>query len=74
MSTCISTRSNYLAKPSSFFTSLQVHGKFKTTTKLSLKFCIDKPSQHFISCFFTCGVYVLRDLQLVVFKTFWNVL
>jgi hypothetical protein len=47
-----------MAKQSSFVTSLQVHGKLKTVTKLSLKFCTDKPSQYFISCPCTCGVYL----------------
>ena len=48
MFTCISIRSNYLAKHTSTDTAPQVHGELKNITKLLVKFYIDKPSQYFI--------------------------
>jgi hypothetical protein len=52
MFTCISIKSNYLAKYSLSATSFTGSWRVKTITKLSLKFCIDKLSQYFI--FYLC--------------------
>ena len=59
MLTCIYTRSNDLAHLSPY--ALEGHGG-----SLRLQFCLDKLSQYLISCFCTCGIYLLYDLRLMV--------
>ena len=76
MFTCISIRSNYLAKHPSPVSAPQVHWRFKTITKLLVKFCIDKPSQYFIFCPNTYNKSLVPFLWPLVncFTTSWNVL
>ena len=76
MFTCISIRSNYLAKHPSPVSAPQVHWRFKTITKLLVKFCIDKPSQYFIFCPSTYNKSLVPFLWPLVncFTTSWNVL
>ena len=76
MFTCISIRSNYLAKHPSPVSAPQVHWRFKTITKLLVKFCIDKPSQYFIFCPSTYNKLLVPFLWPLVncFTTSWNVL
>ena len=76
MFTCISIRSNYLAKHPSPVSAPQVHWRFKTITKLLVKFCIDKPSQYFIFCPSTYNKSLVSFLWPLVncFTTSWNVL
>ena len=70
MFTCISIRSNYLAKHPSPVSAPQVHWRFKTITKLLVKFCIDKPSQYFIFCPSTYNKLLVPfyDLWLIVLQ------
>lgn len=76
MFTCISIRSNYLAKHPSPVSAPQVHWMFKTITNLLVKFCIDKPSQYFIFCPSIYNKLLVPFLWPLVncFTTFWNVL
>ena len=76
MFTCISIRSNYLAKHTSTDTAPQVHGELKNITKLLVKFCIDKPSQYFIFCPSTYNKSLVSFLWPLInsFTTSWNVL
>ena len=76
MFTCIFIRSNYLAKHPSPVSAPQVHWRFKTITKLLVKFCIDKPSQYFIFCPSTYNKSLVPFLWPLVncFTTSWNVL
>ena len=76
MFTCISIRSNYLAKHPSPVSAPQVHWRFKTITKWLVKFYIDKPSQYFIFCSSTYNKWLVPFLWPLVncFTTSWNVL
>jgi hypothetical protein len=76
MFTCISIRSNYLAKHPSPVSAPQVPWRFKTITKLLVKFCIDKASQYFIFCSNTYNKSLVPFLWPLVnyFTTSWNVL
>ena len=73
MFTCISIRSNYLAKHPSPVSAPQVHWRFKTITKLLVKFCIDKPSQYFIFCPSTYNKSLVPFLWPLV-NCFYNLL
>ena len=70
MFTCISIRSNYLAKHPSPVSAPQVHWRVKTITKLLVKFCIDKPSQYFIFCPSTYNKLLVPfyDLCLIILQ------
>ena len=73
--TCISIRSNYLAKYSSPVTALHIHWKLKTLTKI-LMFCVEKPSQYFTFYPKTYNKLLVPCLWSFVngFTTSWNVL
>ena len=74
--TCKSNRLYYLGKRPSPVTDSQVHGRFKTISKLSGKFCIEKPSQYFIFCPLTYKKSLVRFLWPLIncFTASWNVL
>jgi hypothetical protein len=76
MFTCLSIRSNSLAKHPSPVSAPQVHWRFTIITKLLVNFCIDKPRQHYIFCPSTYNKFVSSLLWPLVncFTTTWNVL